>query len=43
MVSSDNSSNIGWYAGTSRTGMPAYIAGESELTKETCKGNAEAY
>ena len=37
------SCNIGWHAGISRAGMPAYVAGASELAKETCKRNAEAY
>ena len=36
------SCNVGRHAGTSREGMPAYVAGASELTKETCKRNAEA-
>ena len=35
--------NIGRHAGTSRAGMPACVAGASELTKETFKQNAEPY
>ena len=38
-----HSCNIGWHAGTTRASMPAYIAGASELTKETSMRNAEAY
>ena len=34
--------NIGRHAGTTRAGMPAYIAETSELNKETSKQNAEA-